>query len=276
MELSSLAAKAKQLQDNYQFEEAQQVYKEIFSGITKESDLESEVLDGYAELCSSLGDLTAAEQLYTKSLELFPNENPHKYHWLAQVHTGKEALTLYELGINLMKQSPNSYKTQLATAYSAVAELYITDLCDEPNAEANCENYLTKAIETDEMCLDAYQCLANLKLITQKNTQAQEAMEKFKTILEHCGFNNLPSVNLLGEAARTLVELEDYSGVLRVCEVAVSMDDTKNELIYIFAFALCKLKHYEEASELLDILTQRNLDPELSEATQELINLINK
>jgi hypothetical protein len=44
---------------------------------------------------------------------------------------------------------------QIATAHSSIAEIYLTDLCDEMNAEQLCENSLSQALKTDEHNIDA-------------------------------------------------------------------------------------------------------------------------
>ena len=54
---------------------------------------------------------------------------------------------MYRKGIEVLKKDAESYKKggrdedsalavrQVASAYASIAELYMTDLCDEPNAE---------------------------------------------------------------------------------------------------------------------------------------------
>ena len=41
-------------------------------------------------------------------------------------------------------------RRQLCGAYCSVSELYLTDLCCEPNAEQNCESALQTALELDD------------------------------------------------------------------------------------------------------------------------------
>ena len=57
---------------------------------------------------------------------------------------------------------------KLAGAYCTVAELYLTDLCYEDNAESECENYLQRAlqiqVENGRPIVDALQTMASLRL----------------------------------------------------------------------------------------------------------------
>jgi len=65
---------------------------------------------------------------------------------------------------------------KLSGAYCNVAELYLTDLCYEDNAELECESYLEKALQIKdpdgEPLVDALQTMASLRL-SQKPRQLE-------------------------------------------------------------------------------------------------------
>ncbi len=66
-------------------------------------------------------------------------------------------------------------KRQLCGAYCSVAELYLTDLCFEPNAEAECESSLQAAVKLDDPTSsspDAIQAMANLRLSQNRGEEA--------------------------------------------------------------------------------------------------------
>ncbi len=66
-------------------------------------------------------------------------------------------------------------KRQLCGAYCSVAELYLTDLCFEPNAEAECESSLQAAVKLDDPTSsspDAVQAMANLRLSQNRGDEA--------------------------------------------------------------------------------------------------------
>lgn len=44
---------------------------------------------------------------------------------------------------------------QVSSAHASIAELYMTDLCDEPNAEQHCESSLKDALAVDNTNVDA-------------------------------------------------------------------------------------------------------------------------
>ena len=49
---------------------------------------------------------------------------------MAQLLSGKEALGMYKKGLEIIQEEKGS-KRELSNAFCAVAELYMTDLCDE-------------------------------------------------------------------------------------------------------------------------------------------------
>jgi hypothetical protein len=67
-------------------------------------------------------------------------------------------------------------KRKLSGAYCNLAELYLTDLCEEESAETDCEQYLEKALQLKdddgEPLVDALQTMASLRL-SQKERQLE-------------------------------------------------------------------------------------------------------
>ena len=65
---------------------------------------------------------------------------------------------MYKKGIEVLSNDAQSYfkggreeeaalaKKQVASAYASVAELFMTDLCDQQNAEQSCEQALKEAL----------------------------------------------------------------------------------------------------------------------------------
>ena len=102
---------------------------------------------------------------------------------------GRESLELYKSAIEIMKKvieksdcsvdkkvadqeeklvnslSPETLKQELSNTYCAIAELYMTDLCDENEAEQECESNIKKSIEVNESNPEAWQTKARFHLI---------------------------------------------------------------------------------------------------------------
>lgn len=88
--------------------------------------------------------------------------NPSKYMWLAQISAGRDALTWYERGLKATVEFYNSEEAaasegvhpdlrlalgcaRAAEIHCAVTELWMTDLCDEPEAQESCKQHLMEA-----------------------------------------------------------------------------------------------------------------------------------
>jgi hypothetical protein len=87
---------------------------------------------------------------------------------LGQLFDGQQSLQLYKQGIAILSQkvAENSeLKHDLSSALCSVADLYMTDLCDEPDAEAECTKAIECAIEADETNPEAWQTKARLQII---------------------------------------------------------------------------------------------------------------
>lgn len=78
-------------------------------------------------------------------------------------------------------------RKKLCAAHCSIAELYLTDLCEEPEAEASCEAALTAALALDDEKTnarggaplpDALQTMANFRLSQSRVTEAVDCILK--------------------------------------------------------------------------------------------------
>ncbi|KAH7962711.1 hypothetical protein HPB52_017596 [Rhipicephalus sanguineus] len=66
----------------------------------------------------------------------------------------------------------------LSSAYCAMAEIYMTDCCDEEDAEQQCSEFVQKSIQADPSNPEAFQAQANFLLVKQEHEAAKEAMQR--------------------------------------------------------------------------------------------------
>lgn len=113
-------------------------------------------------------------QVLARSILLEPEEGPDKYLYMAQLYEGRRALEYYEKGLELLlrklgeraegaKEGEAVLKQRVCMAYCSVAELFLTDLCFEPDAEAQCQVLFCKS----EYFVHAY---CHISLYTTKCT----------------------------------------------------------------------------------------------------------
>lgn len=93
-----------------------------------------------------------------------PGENGMKWMSLGQLCAAKEAMHCYRNGISVLERDPEANRAELVRAYCASAELYMTDLCFEADAEKGCEAFLEKAIKLDSDNAEALSAMASLRL----------------------------------------------------------------------------------------------------------------
>jgi hypothetical protein len=124
-ELVTKQEQAKYLLESCQLDQALQVYESIYADAVRLNLLNSDLLDEYAEALIGAGIPDRAKEIYYESIQKFPLDNPSKYFAFAQLVSGEDAARLYLKGIEL---SDNKEKSAVAAAYSALAELFMTDL----------------------------------------------------------------------------------------------------------------------------------------------------
>ena len=146
-------------------------------------------MDAMADVLLQMGEQEEAMGWLVQSTTLSPTSHPVKWLNLAQLQSGKEALQSYSNGIQLLKQDLDKLSAQtditartvlqkqLAKVHSSVAELYLTDLCYEENAEQQCDHFITEALSFDSDCLDALNAMASLRLSQNRMHDACDVIE---------------------------------------------------------------------------------------------------
>src|ERR1700681_1278281 len=71
----------------------------------------------------------------------------------------------------------------MISAYCSITEIYMTDLCDDINAESICNTSLLTAISLDPHNIEALYMLANLRFIQERNDESQQYIRKCYTAL---------------------------------------------------------------------------------------------
>lgn len=147
-----------------------------------------EVLEAYGEIMLHyVQDFARAEQLLRHSIEVAPNEGYVKYLNLAQLLNGNDALKCYQKAYGIQrvemsrlrtKKSVANMKREMASCLVAAAELYLTDLCDEDEAEKNCEGALDEAVKMCPDSVEVHQTHASLRLSQQREEDALADIRK--------------------------------------------------------------------------------------------------
>ena len=179
---------------------------------------------------------------------------------------GKDSLEMYVKGIQLMEREIQNISSSEATtddpskelrmllssAHCAVAELYMTDLCDNDEAEQECDRSVLKAIEVDESNPEAWQTKARLHLVKKEFDVARGDMKrstdlwlpKYTSVLENkasaSDFDRVEVCPLLYSTriatSKVLIELEEWDAATQVLDGLIEEDEDVVETWYLLGW----------------------------------------
>uniref|UniRef100_A0A9J8ARW0 Si:dkey-12j5.1 n=1 Tax=Cyprinus carpio carpio TaxID=630221 RepID=A0A9J8ARW0_CYPCA len=155
------------------------------------------LLDMMGNICTELGDIEKAKQVYLKAVELSPEEGHSKYMYLGQIHTGKEAVQYFSKGTEVMLSVMDKHtneasafgaaafpsvcavsKKDVSVAFCSIAEIFFTDLCMEEGAADRCKEAIDKALQYDEHNPEALQLMASYLFSIEKTEEGREYLKK--------------------------------------------------------------------------------------------------
>ncbi|KAI9752339.1 MAG: hypothetical protein M1815_000589 [Lichina confinis] len=218
------------------------------------------VLALLGEAYVALGDVDEARSYFLRASEADPDGltsedaggGAEKFLWLAQLceEGGRASLDWYERGIQALRkqihdletriprpdtQSIEDRKDKLAKALCGVAELYMTDLSWEDEAESKCEMVIDEALTACPDSPESLQTLASIRISQTRINDAKIALKKsmntWKDLLPED--SKVPDFPTRISLARLLLETEMYEVALKVLERLITDDDQSVEAWYL-------------------------------------------
>lgn len=197
-----------------------------------------------------------------RAVEAEPDKGAEKYIALAQLSEGEEAAAHFAKALHILQASTTSsiteeereiWRRQVAAVYCSLAELYMTDLCLQPEAESKCEECVQAALETSPDDYETYQTMANMKMSQNKTEEAVEAISRSLELWTVLPFDHpdYPSYEFRLTAARLLVEMRSLDVAQCILESLVVEDDEILEVWYLLALALYSMEKKSAANEAL-------------------------
>mmetsp|Transcript_32842 Transcript_32842/g.40352 ORF Transcript_32842/g.40352 Transcript_32842/m.40352 type:complete len:252 (+) Transcript_32842:747-1502(+) len=197
--------------------------------------------------------------------------------YLGQLQRGAEALENFKKGAALIKRDyetacgnagPGSMEAshirmQLSAAYCSLAEMYLTDLCFENEAEKSCEMYLKQALDLNPEDPQALQAFASFCISKNKPDDARiHILKALKGIEESMRTHNDLSAeeNFVFEllpfefrvcTARILIELKEYTKAISLLDQLVEEDDEVVEVWILLGHCHISENDGEAAGECL-------------------------
>ena len=145
---------------------------------------------------------------------------------------------------------------KVSTACCSAAELFMTDLCDEEDAEVRCQEWLDRAASASPQNPEYFRVLADLRMCQQRPEEARtavlEAVRWWNAELEAvmnpvepadgCELLvELPSYESRIAGAKILIEVEELRTATSLLEQLLREDDAVLMTWYLLCFALKSL-----------------------------------
>jgi tetratricopeptide (TPR) repeat protein len=210
-----------------------------------------------AEIQLELGDVDTARANFSRAVDIDPVGayiGADALLWLAQLceEGGRKSIELFERANNVLRERVNDLegdikitteqqlelldvKRKLSDALCSMAEIYMTDLSLESDAEAKCESLVTEALLITPDSPSALQTLASVRISQLKTADAQAALSRSLGLWE-----NLPPEDVIVpdfptriSLARLLMEVQMEARAIEVLERLVGEDDQSVEAWYL-------------------------------------------
>jgi tetratricopeptide (TPR) repeat protein len=208
-------------------------------------------LDAYGALLCEEGDHPRAVELLQRSANLQPDDGFDKYCYLAQMSSGTDALTYYKRGAEVLsrrtgkdsvdrERKPTTEQTKLAEVHASIAEIYMTELCDESDAEEHCEAALKQGLEADPGCLELLVALTTLRKVQGRIDDSKEVSLKCLKLVKEattsCDPNTvLPSAEVCVALCRALIDLQLHDEARSVLVELIEQDEEDIQVWYLLA-----------------------------------------
>ncbi|KAL1518874.1 hypothetical protein AB1Y20_003151 [Prymnesium parvum] len=262
-----LAASAQACMEAYELEQGLKLYRRA---VKLEPD-NVEILDAYGEACLQAGKRDDARKALMHSVEIQPEGAASRYMYLGQLLEGADAIRSFERGVSILRaeraeagqRSGSRGELQrlwvesthaLATGLCSAAEIYLTDACDEPDAEERCEALATEAVALveglrEQTLAEPYVTLASLRLSQQRNDEAEPLLQKACDVVNNCEETALPPFDCRLSLSKMLMEVGKPEDALELLQMLRLEDDDSLELRYLLVFAASQAGDTELAAE---------------------------
>ena len=175
--IEDLLGRASDLLDECQFDAA-----EKFCQRALELDQDNvAALEMSANLLLERGEVERAKHCLGRAITVQPELGHTKYLTAGQLFSGVTARELFTKAVELLTRQgleETETRAQLSSAYVALSELYMSDLCDEPEAQSESERFISLATQCDPSNPESWQAEANYRLVTQQFPEAKESLRK--------------------------------------------------------------------------------------------------
>ncbi|OTA52814.1 TPR-like protein [Hypoxylon sp. EC38] len=253
---------------------AQKALEQSFAG----SDDELSALNLLGQISLELGDFEKARAYFLRAVAVDEDGTkdeavgggPEKFLCLAQLSEegGNDSVTWFERGAAALKKQISALeearrrsdeqeilleelKKKLAMTLCSVAEVYMTDLSWEDDAEQRCEALVTEATMVAPDFAETWQTLANVRISQERFDDAKAALTRSLELWKDLPPEDpaVPDFPSRVGLARLLMEVEMEQEAIEVLERLVSEDDQSVEVWYLGGWGLYVMGEKQKANK---------------------------
>jgi len=274
-DINEILNKAEECLDEYKFELAQKFCERALQ--IDENNIRA--LQLTAGLLLDMGEVESAQNCLGRAIHLEPDSGHSKYLSLAQLMTGAQSRDMCRKAIELINSKISSLpaadeslaelRRDLSNALISISEIYMTDLCDEEEAETESMRCIEEAIQADPSNPEAFQAKANYGLVVGNVEDAKTAINKsldlwlpqhLKFLEDGSGKETTLTIEFRNSTVKMLLDLEDFDNAIKILDALVEEDDTDMNTWYLLGwtnFLRCKTeseytgnaRHYLQKAE---------------------------
>lgn len=252
-------------------QEALKALKPYRKTLKAENSSNLELLQLFADAYLDDGQLEKSYPLLVKACELDADGSKggsDKFFTLGQIAGGEDGIRLLIQGIeSLSSQAGDVLKQEQAdkivSGLLSMIEIWMTDLCMEPNAESQCEELIAKAMEVSEnQSPEAWVTLGSIRISQQRFPEAveaftqswryfQEKKARIESAVESGSATHTEFVELLQpllNLAKMCIEMGLYDISLEIESAIKDIDEDNLEGLYLEGFThylICKLELFK-------------------------------
>ncbi|KAI2621091.1 TPR-like protein [Hypoxylon sp. NC1633] len=242
------------------------------------SDDELSALNLLGQISLETGEFETARAYYLRAVAIDEDGSkdetigggPEKFLCLAQLSEegGRDSVKWFEKGAVSLKKQIQTFeevrrksdeqellldqlKKKLAMTLCSVAEVYMTDLSWEEDAEQRCESLVTEATMVAPDFAETWQTLANVRISQSKTEDAKAALTRSLALWKDLPPEDpaVPDFPSRVGLARLLMEVEMEQEAIEVLERLVGENDQSVEVWYLGGWGLYVMGEKQKASK---------------------------
>ncbi|KAK3362849.1 hypothetical protein B0T25DRAFT_20186 [Lasiosphaeria hispida] len=237
-----------------------------YDHIGEKGRLAGAALSLLGQISVELGDIEKACEYFTRAVALdedgvLPEEEgggPEKFLWLAQLsgEGGQDSVSWYQRGASALRTqiqvlgeqlgslpytrdqqaaAISEKQRKLADTLCAVAEVYMTDLSWEEDAEQRCEALITEATLLAPDLAETWQTVANVRISQTRKEEAREALKRSLGLWADLAPQDprVPPFPTRVSLVRLLIEVDMEESAIEVAQRLIREDDRSVEVWYL-------------------------------------------